>query len=246
MKMAEFTKLKKELQKIKDMGWILCSQNNFGEVGLKLERLLNRNPENFEIPDYDNIEIKTKSSKTKKLITLFNAAPDSYLYEIKRLHGLYGYTYTTMGRYKVLNSIVYSKKKTYVSKGIYFSLKVLWDKKIVNLIVSDEDDNIIDNLTSWTFDLLQEKLERKLKYLCFLEVDKYFNYDRMYIKYSKDNYYVLKGFDCFMMLLEQGIISITFRIGVFKTGKRMGQIHDHGTSFSIHEKDLERLFDKLL
>lgn len=242
--MKEFSNLKQELESIKKMGWIKCDQKNIGEVGLKLEKLLNKNPSNFEIPDYDNIEIKTKSSLTKKLITLFNAAPDSYLFEIKRLHGLYGYPHSKMRQYKVLNNIVSCSRRTYIYNGVFFSLKVLWDKRVINLIVTNRQGDVIDNLTSWSFDMIEEKLNRKMKYLCYVEVNKYYEKEQMYIKYSNDHYYVLKGFDCFIKLIERGIITITFKIGVFQTGKRVGQIHDHGTSFSIHENNLEQLYKK--
>lgn len=244
--MKKFDKLKKELDRIKKMGWMKCEQKNIGEVGLKLEKLLNKNPGNFEIPDYDDIEIKTKSSLREKSITLFNATPDSYLFEIKRLHGLYGYPYSKMRQYKLLNNIVSCRKRTYIYNDVFFSLKVLWDKRVINLIVTNRQGEVIDNLTSWSFDMIEEKLNRKMKYLCYVEVNKYYENGQMYIKYNNDHYYVSRGFDCFIRLIERGVITITFKIGVFQSGKRKGQIHDHGTSFSIHENDLELLYKKEL
>ena len=73
-----FNELKEKLNEIKSMGWIPYEQNNYGNVGLKLEKLLKINSENFEIPDYKNeVEIKTKVSKKESKISLFNATPDS-------------------------------------------------------------------------------------------------------------------------------------------------------------------------
>lgn len=48
-----------------------------------------------------------------------------------------------------------------------------------------------------------------------------------------------------MQLVEQGIIRITFKIGVFREGPRTSEIHDHGTSFKIQEQDFTKLFTKI-
>lgn len=242
--MKEFKNLKKEIEKIKKMGWIECDKKNTGGAGLKLENLLNLNTGNFEIPDYNNIEIKTKISSIRKTINLFNAAPDSYLFEIKRIYELYSYPSYQMNQTKVLNVSIRCNKRTYVQSDIYFSIKVNRKKKNINLIVTNMNGTIIDDITSWSFDLLQEKLERKLKFLCYIEGRKYYYNNKMYIKYCNDSYYKLKSFEQFINLIEKGIISINFRIGIFQYGKRKGQIHDHGTSFSIHEDNLSLLFDK--
>lgn len=55
----------------------------------------------------------------------------------------------------------------------------------------------------------------------------------------------LRDTQTFFNLIEQGKIRITFHIGVFYSGKRYGQIHDHGTSFEIKEQDLDLLFNKI-
>ena len=243
--MRKVYSLKKDLDRIKKMGWIPCN-NHYGDAGNKLEELLNRNPSNFEIPDYDGIEIKTKKSLLYSNITLFSATPDSYLFEIKRIHKLYGYPDRKNRDFKILNNSVYCNNLTYIYNGIYFTLKIDRMNNKVKLLVCNSNMDVIDDLTSWSFNMLKEKLERKLRYLCFVEVDKILFQNQLYIKYVNDSYYLLKGFETFINLIETGFISITFRISVFKSGKRKGQIHDHGTSLSISKENLDLLFDKLL
>ena len=244
--MSNIEELKKKINQIKKKGWMPCPMNSYGATGLKLEKLLNIKTDNFEIPDYMDIEIKTKKSVKETAITLFSATPDSYLYEIKRLHSLYAYPYKNNPTFRVLNKTIFQGKSTYIYNGIHFTLKVNRKDKIVSLIILDRNLNIIDSFTYWTFDLLKEKLERKLKYLCYVNVDTYYSNSQLYVKYTNDNYYKLKSFEKFIDLLEEGKISITFRIGVFNTGRKKGQIHDHGTSFSIEETDIEELFERLL
>lgn len=237
--------LKKEMERIKKMSWIPCDYRNFGAAGIKLEKLLNRNPDNFEIPDYDGIEIKTKKSTIRDDITLFCATPDSYLFEIKRIYELYAYPDINNKQEKVLNCKIYCGKLTYIYNDKLFSIKVDRKKEVIKLLVYDRSLNVIDSMTSWSFDMIKEKLERKLSYLCLVKMDKSFWQNQLYIRYTKDTYYKLRDFDTFIDLVENGTICILFRIGVFKTGKRKGQMHDHGTGFCINMNQLELLFEKL-
>lgn len=237
--------LKKDIERIKEMSWIPCDYRNYGAAGIKLEKLLNRNPGNFEIPDYDGIEIKTKKSTTKDDITLFCATPDSYLFEIKRIYELYAYPDINNKQERVLNCKIYCGKLTYIYNDKFFSIKMDRKKEIIQLLVYDRDFNIIDDMTSWSFNMIEQKLERKLAYLCLVKMDKSFWQNQLYIRYTRDTYYKLKDFDTFLDLIENGTICISFRIGVFKTGKRKGQMHDHGTGFCISINQLDLLFEKL-
>ncbi len=241
-----FNELKEKLNEIKSMGWIPYEQNNYGNVGLKLEKLLKINSENFEIPDYKNeVEIKTKVSKKENKISLFNATPDSYLFEIKRIHKLYSYADKNNSDYKILNQEIVSNKMVKIKDDVYFCLNVNRERKLVQLMVYNNNGNLIDNQTSWSFELLKNKLERKLKFLCYVEADKFYINGKNYVKYKTDNYYVLKDFNTFIDLIDNGIISFRFKIGVFKKESRKGQIHDHGTSITIDKQNLDLLFNKI-
>src|SRR5574344_1579438 len=76
---------------IKQKGWIKGDKKNRGSAGIIFEKLLKNSYNNFELPDYNGIEIKTKSSSREKYISLFSAVPDSFLFEIKRIVEQYGY-----------------------------------------------------------------------------------------------------------------------------------------------------------
>lgn len=242
--MENILNLKEDMKKIKNLGWIECNNKNYGAVGLKLEELLKINSDNFEIPDYNGIEIKTKKSIFEDKITLFCATPDSFLFEIARLHSLYSYPDSKEKEYNVLNTCITTKYKTRIKDNIYFKLKVDYENKKIILLVY-ENNKVIDYQTSWSFELLKEKLERKLKYLCFVLVDTKFSHNQLFVKYKNDRYYTLKDFNTFIKLIDKGIVSISMRIGVFKGKYRNGQIHDHGTSFSISKKYLEQLFNEI-
>lgn len=237
--------LKRKLDTIKKRGWIACTVKNYGSVGLKLEQLLGINTLNLEIPDFEGIELKTKKSKFKQTISLFSATPDNQLFEIKRLHKLYAYSDKKNPEYNVLNKILKQGELTYIYNEIFFTLKVDYNKKVIFLVILNRNLEIIDCTTYWSFDLLRDKLERKLRYMCYIQADTVYSNSQLYVKYKDENYYKLKSFDTFLNLIEKGKISITFRIGVYKYGKKIGQIHDHGTTFSIDEMNIEDLFEKI-
>ena len=127
--MISFDNLKKKFDEIKKSGWIKSKVKGKGAGGITFEVLLGKERENFEIPDYDGIEIKTTSQKGFK-IGLFNSAPDNELFEIRRLINTYGYLNTQ--NIKVFRFYVNSKNHTKIQTGISFKLKVDKNKEIIN------------------------------------------------------------------------------------------------------------------
>ena len=171
----------------------------------------------------------------------------SVLFETKRITTKYGYPCKELPNYNVLNIGVLGNRKTKIPSNYYFKLVVNWKEKKVILNIYDKNEALIDTKCSWSFELLQEKLERKLSTLAYIKAERKWNSQErvVYFKYTEVNFYKLKSFDQFIKLLEIGKIKIIFKIGIYKTGKRKGQIHDHGTSFSIKDCNLQFLFDKI-
>ena len=67
--------------------------------------------------------------------------------------------------------------------------------------------------------------------------------DVEWFKYSDFKIYRLKRFDNFIELIEKGIIRLNFKLNIKTKGEKTGQIHDHGTSFDILEKDILKLYN---
>ncbi len=244
--MEELNDLVERLEVIKSRGWIKSGGNGYAGVGLTLEQELNITPEDYEIPDFGQIELKTKQVDSEPYITLFSATPDSYLYEIKRLHKEYGYPHSKYPEFKVFNMAFYGNKFISVGNRFLFKLFVDFKKKQVILQVYDVyTRELIDDKCAWSFELLKEKLERKLKYLMFVEAERKYSFPHVYFKYINYNLYILKNFDEFLKAIQNGTIRVTFKINVFRYGHKQGQIHDHGTSFDIMKQDLESIYYKV-
>ena len=68
-------KLKSEFIKAKKSGWIEVEKGNYGVIGTTFEKIVGVTPNDFQIPDFENIELKTKSGTKFKSISLFNCVP---------------------------------------------------------------------------------------------------------------------------------------------------------------------------
>lgn len=240
---SDILALKEKLDKIKNLGWIECKNKNKSVTGKTLENLLEINPDNFEIPDYNTIEIKSKVSKRENYIDLFCATPDSYVLEIKRLYDKYGYL--DSNNYKILNFVLYGEFLKSINNEYSAKLRIDYKNKKVIMEVYNKDNELIDNLSSWSFELLEEKLCRKLNCVCLVEGDKKFSHNVLYVRYDKYKFYKLKKFSNFIRLLKRGQIRISFTLGVYKSGSKSGKMHDHGTQFSIRKENIKLLFDEI-
>ena len=76
---SDILTLKEKLDKIKSLGCIECKNKNKSVTGKTLENLLDINPDNFEIPDYNTVEIKSKVSKRENYIDCHD---DSCVYHV--------------------------------------------------------------------------------------------------------------------------------------------------------------------
>lgn len=240
----EIENLKNKFNEIKNIGWIKSKYKDTGSIGVTFEKLLGIEENYFEIPDYNGIELKTKSAYSNSYTNLFNCKPTGLHYlETKRLKELYGYPDKVLKKFKVLNTSVTATKKNKVGLWFYFILKVDNNLKKIFLLVYDTSNKLIENCVYWDFDILEEKLYRKLQTLAFVKALVKQKNNQKYFKYYDIKFYKLKNFETFINLIENGIIRINFKIGIFKSGEKLGHIHDHGTSFNINECDLTKLYN---
>lgn len=237
--------LQQKFEEIKKQGWIKGNHKNIGSVGLLLEELVGKENENFEWPDFYGIEIKVKSNSPMKNISLFSCAPDSYFMEVYRLWETYGYPDKDFKEYNVFYAVCKSNKKTKLPNGYKVMLYVNYKMRIVELIIYDKDNNLIDDKASWSFDLLKEKLYRKLSYLAFIDANSKYENGIKYHRYNNISFYQLKSFETFIKLLDRGKIQIVFQVGIRKTGIHLGEKYDHGTAFVINKYHLHYLFNQI-
>jgi len=234
----------KEINKI---GWIQKKSSNLGEAGKNIEVLLGKENNNLQIPDFEGIELKTKKENAyNNFITLFNCTPyGNDFFEIKRLQEKYGYPDKLLKEYKVLNTEIFNDCKKKVGSKYYFELSIDKNSEKIFLLVFDKDKHLIDKSTFWPFEILKRQLYGKLQYLALISVSTKCYNGKVYYKYNSLKIYKLKGFKKFIALIEKGKIKILFKIGIFKSGKRIGKTHDRGTAFQIDINNIHLLYKKI-
>lgn len=237
--------LKKEFQKISKKGYIKGIYNNLSSIGRTFETELNLPENEFGVPDYYGIEIKTRRAYSKSYITLFNAVPDGEdLFEIERLKETYGYPSKNDRKYKVIYIEAFGNKLSYAGIKYQYRIEVNKKERKVYLCIYNRYDELVERKIYWSFDYLKERLLVKLKYLAVVnawtnEIDGW-----NYFKYYKIDFFKLKSFDKFLDLLEDGTIKLVVKVGIYTDEKRYGKTYDHGCGFAISDNDLCKLYYK--
>ena len=231
---------------IKNKGWIKSIRDDFGGIGITFEKLLGIESNELEIPDFGEIEIKTKTSSSNSQTSLFNCVPTGpHYHEVERLKELYGYPDSVLKSSNVLNVELKCNKMVKIKSNFYFMIKINYELKKIYLFIFDKSKSLIEKEVYWDFDILEEKLYRKLKYMAIIIANKKMINGKKYFKYYKMEVLRLKDFETFIKLIEDGVINISFKIGVFRAGKKAGKIHDHGTSFAINEYNINKLYERI-
>ena len=242
----ELKNLKKEFERIKKMGYVKATRMGYTGIGKTFEDLLGKKEDSLELPDYKGIEIKTKRGYTRCYTTLFGATPQGKKeFEIRRLRSIYGYPDNVYRNQKLLHASVQANCSTLVGNRYLFKLVLDYEEQKLFLLITDKSMNFIEKKSYWTFDILKEKLNRKLQYMALVKAWPNKINGEDYYKYYDIDFYKLKDFNEFLKLIEDGTIRVTFKIGIFKKGERAGELHDRGTSFEIQEIDMLKLFDKI-
>lgn len=242
---SDFYELYKRFDDIRKLGWIKSLRNGPTGVGYTFECLLNKKEDNLQQPDFKSIEIKTIKYFSKRKIHLFNATPEYVFFSpIKRILQKYGYPDKNYPEYKLFNISVNAVEEKRVGYNL-LKLNVDWDHRKIFLCARTIYNKKNDLNIYWSFDYLDNIIKNKLANLAIVwACYKKENACDMFL-YAKIDFYKYTNIDNFIKLIEDGLINITFKISFYKSEERSGMIHDKGTDFSIYEKDIKLLFNKI-
>ena len=232
--------------KIKEKGWIESKRKGSTGVGYTFEKLLNIEENSLPIADYNGIEIKTMRILSKKNIHLFNATPDGdYLFPYERVIEKVGYPSKKNTNYKVFLSAAYGNKYTSVGYSKKIKLYVNRKEQKIDFLAADRFYKNIPIDVSWSFSLIKNKLEQKIKKLALIKAEHKYIDEKELFYYKRIEFYEIKNFETFLKLIEDGTIKVCFKIDVYTNGINEGKMDNHGTDFSIKEEDLEKLFNRI-
>lgn len=237
--------LKTIFNSIKEQGYIKSCAAGRGNIGLTFEKLIGKENDNFQVSDFEGIEIKVKHGFSKTVIALFSIVPSGKsFFETKRIRNLFGYPDKDFKDVKVINRSVWAKYKNKLENDYKISLEVNYNEKRIYLVFYDINDNMIDKDTYWDFDDVKNALFRKMNVLALVKAWPKRSDNIYYYRYYDMKFYKLKGFETFLNLINSKKIVLNIQLGVFKSGPKIGQEHDHGITFGIKECDLLELYDE--
>ena len=234
----EINKLKQLFKAIKNEGWIKSKRKGPTGIGYTFECLINKEEDALPMPDFNGIEIKTIRSRSRRKIHLFSLVPDGHCEEpIKRIINKLGYT-TKDNLKKRCYVEVYGNKYTQLGYYKRIKLKDNPDLKRIELIGINASNNSLCLNVSWSYDKLKERIESKTSTLAVIKADNKEIKGEEYFLYEKINFYKLKNFDNFIELINNGMIKVNIKI-------EEEYCNSHGIDFSILDKNIEMLYEKI-
>lgn len=229
--MKSLEEIKQKLLAIRDMGHIKTHRAGDTGIGKTLEDLLGLKENNFRLPDIGEIELKTKRIESASMLTLATKSPEPkgvnrVLFE--------NYKYLDDEGYYNLHSTCYGSRYN----PQYFRVAFENDRLVLHNKNNIECYWLISTILD---DVLTFKSDKTL--LVFAETKGERNSTNERFHYIEG--YLLSNLNRnkFRSSIENDKLKVDIRIGVFRSGKREGQYHDHGTGFRMSKGDFLQLFD---
>lgn len=238
MLIEELEIFKKEFERIKKMGYIKSCKSGPTSIIKTFEKCLYAN----NTLKFPHIKMQINKKETREYTTLFKA-PCTGRSELD-LRRMYGEQDAIYKKTKVFNVSVQANCFTLMGRFL-FRLYVNYEEQKVYMLITDQNMMTLDRRVYWTFEDLKDKLYKRLNYLVLIKcwINKVGISD--FYKFYDYDFYKLKDFSCFLKLLSEGTIRITFKVGVNKSGNKRGQVIDRGTCFEIQELDMDKLLQKV-
>jgi len=236
-----------KFNKISQQGWFIKESNNHGEFGNNFEKLIGKHHDDLPIYDFQGIEIKTKKiNSCNDYITLFNAIPyGKDFFEIERIKKEYGYPDKDLKNCNIFNGDIYYRKIKKIGNKFQFQIRIEQSEQKIKIIVFNHLGQIIDDSIYWPYEILKQKIYQKIEYLAIIKVKTKMINKIEYYKYEKISIYKFIDFETFLNAIRNDYIRIQVKIGVFKTGNRIGQTHNRGIGFQISENFIDKLYNRI-
>lgn len=220
----------KKLSEIKSEGFIKTHRTHDTGIGKTLEDLIGIQENNLRLPDVGEIELKSKRINSQSMLTIATKAPQPRginrilfeRYKYKDIDGCY-----------CLHSTVYGSR--YNPQG--FRIVIRNDK-----LELQNRENIE---AYWPITIFDDVLKSKSDKIVLVFAETEGEKGREDEKFHFIEAHLLSNLNInkFKNAIEEDKLKIDIRIGFFKSGKREGKYHDHGTGFRINKRDILYLYD---
>lgn len=220
----------KKLSKIKSEGFIKTHRAHDTGIGKTLEDLIGIQENNLRLPDVGEIELKSKRINSQSMLTIATKAPQPRginrilfeRYKYKDIEGCYCLHSTVYGsRYNPQGfRIVFRNDKLELQNRE--NIEAYWPITIFDDVLKSKSDKIV---------------------LVFAETEGEKGREDEKFHFTEAHLLSNLNINKFKNAIEEDKLKIDIRIGFFKSGKREGKYHDHGTGFRINKRDILYLYD---
>ena len=225
----DLSTLKKELQKIKKLGFVPTHRTGDTGIGKTLEDLLNIKENNIPLHDIAGVaELKAYRKSAKSMLTLFTLEPLPKGGDRDRmLLDNFGYSKRDNGRSKELHSTLSCKRYNNQSLKLSVSgdkIRVQGKSKRLNIY--------------WDMESVQKKFGNKLPALVYVLAESKEIKGKEHFHFNEA--YLLRGFDfdLFKKMVKKDQIVVDFRMYY----RPNGSVRNHGTGFRIKINKLYNCF----
>jgi len=243
---TNFDKIKNEFQRIKSLGFVKNNRpnNKDGGIGNTFEDYLGVLENNIKDADFLGFEVKSQREFTSSYISLFTKSPTQPKSANRYLKDTFGKGDSEFPELKALHNSIFANKWNTLYNQYKLKLEIDRENEKMILLVNDNEDVLISNIVSWNFIALQKTM-KKMSSLFVVSAEIKIIDNEQYFYFNKAKIYLDLNFNKFLELLENGLIMFDIRIGVYKSGKRIGNPHDHGSGFRIKKENIEQLYNQI-
>jgi hypothetical protein len=218
--------LEKKLNQIKIKGFIRSHRLHNTGIGKTLEDCLGIKENNIPLPDFGVMELKSQRINTQSMITLFTKSPEGI--SNTEVREKFGYPDREFPKIKILHQTIKNGRRN--AMGFHYKV----DKKNNRLSVLKNKEI----LGYYDLNFLKQKAVEKIGnglILVLAETKREGGHEHFHFKHA----FILKNIDPTKFITHS---KYDIRLGVYHSGRLVGQRHDHGSAFRITEKDLPLLF----
>lgn len=236
------TLLTQHLKEVKGQ-WIPSSRIHNTGIGKTLEDLILKQEDNLSLPDLDGLEIKSQRLNSKSLVTLFTKSPTFPRGANTYLREKYG---TEENTHKIIHTTIYGNKINNYKEKFGFKAEVDRINQKLNLNIYDNIGIELEkNKIHWSFQNLQNKF-KKIESIGYVTAAHKIKDGTEYFRFENITLLLEPTFENLINNLENGLIAIDLRLGIYRSGKRQGKTHDHGTGFRIKKENFDKLFNTVI
>lgn len=242
--LASDEKFKKELEKIRDKGFITSHRRGDTGIGKTLEDELGVEENSIQASDLGSVELKANRKGSNSSVTLFTKSPNKRGVNNKILRQKYGY--------KTDESIALNENIPILHTSVNgTSFNTLDGKPFMKLTSKDNkiylehaDDGILEDVY-WDEAQLKKAFDKKYPAQKMYHVQADSKKDGGKESFCYNEAYSLENFSADKMIdgLISGDLEMDIRLGIYASGTRKGKAHDNGTAIRVSPNKLNDCFE---